>query len=205
MSGHSKWSQIKHKKAATDKQRGQIFSKLLKAISIAAKSEPNPQFNPRLRSAIEKARENQVPQDNIERAIKRASEAENNLEELLMEAYGPEGAAILIEAITDNRNRTISETKTLLKDFNAKWAEPGSVLWAFEQKPGQSQEAGAEAREDYLDYLTTGESKWFPKFPQKISAAGEEKVKNLLEALDNHDDIEGAATNVAIEGQAQIQ
>ena len=174
MSGHSKWSQIKHKKGITDKKRGQIFSKLSKAITIAAKDEPNPQFNIRLKAAIEKAKENQVPQENIERAIKKASEAGENLEELLMEAYGPEGSAILIEAITDSRNRTVAEVKKILKDQDAKWADPGSVMWAFEKINND----------------------WQAKFPQKISEDGMKKLETLLEALDNHDDVEDVITNI---------
>jgi YebC/PmpR family DNA-binding regulatory protein len=175
MAGHSKWAQIKHKKSITDKKRGQIFSKLLKAITIAAKEGANPQFNARLRAAIEKAKENQVPQDNIERAIKKASETGENLEDLLIEAYGPEGSAILIEAITDNRNRTVAEIKKILKDYEAKWADPGSVMWAFEK----------------ID------NKWQAKFPQKISDEGVNKLNTLLEALDDHDDVENIITNIA--------
>ncbi|MEK9186468.1 MAG: YebC/PmpR family DNA-binding transcriptional regulator, partial [Patescibacteria group bacterium] len=98
MSGHNKWSQIQHKKGVVDKKRGATFSKLLNAVSIAARSGPNPDFNPRLRSVIEKAKENKVPQENIERAISKASE-NKNLEELTIEAYGPEGSALIIEAI----------------------------------------------------------------------------------------------------------
>ncbi len=107
MSGHSHWAGIKHKKEITDQKRGKVFSKLLAAISAAAKSEPNPDFNPRLRTAIAKAKEVAVPQDNIERAVKRASEAGANLEELIFEAYGPGGIALIIEAIADNKNRVV--------------------------------------------------------------------------------------------------
>src|SRR3989344_3166194 len=121
MSGHSKWSQIKHKKGEADQKRGVAFSKLLNAISVAAKSEPNPDFNPRLRTAIEKAKEANVPKDNIERAINKAKEGDA-LEEILIEAYGPEGVAVIIEAITDNSNRTISEIKNILAKHEAKIA-----------------------------------------------------------------------------------
>src|SRR3989344_8899884 len=119
MSGHNKWSQIKNQKGAADLKRGRLFSKLLKAISIAAKTEPNPNFNPRLRSAIEKAEENNVPKDNIERAINKAKE-EKNLEDIVVEAYGPEGSAIIIEGITDNKNRAISEIKHILTEQGGK-------------------------------------------------------------------------------------
>src|SRR5271155_4561781 len=99
MAGHSHWSGIKHKKEITDQKRGKVFSKLLALISAAARSEPNPDFNPRLRTAVAKAREASVPAENIDRAIKRASEASEGFDELIFEAYGPGGVAILIEAI----------------------------------------------------------------------------------------------------------
>lgn len=172
MSGHSKWSQIKHQKGAADLKRGQVFSKLLKAIAIAAKNESNPQFNPRLRSAIEKAKENNVPQENIERAISRASE-EKNLEDLVIEAYGPEGVQLLIEAVTDNRNRTISEIKHLLTEQNGKMANPGSVLWAFQKN----------------------ESGWQAKFPKKISDLAKEKLNQLVAALEEHENVQKVITN----------
>lgn len=128
MAGHSHWKQIKQQKGAADVKRGALFSKLLAAISVAAKQEPNPDFNPRLRSAVEKAKENKVPLENIERAISKAAEAKN-LEEIVIEAYGPEGAGLIIEAITDNRNRTISEIRHILDENGAKMATPGSVQW----------------------------------------------------------------------------
>lgn len=173
MSGHNKWSQIKTQKGAADKKRGQLFSKLLKAIAIAAKNEANLQFNPRLRSAIEKAKENNVPQENIERAVHRASE-EKNLEDLIIEAYGPEGSAIIIEAITDNKNRTISEIKHLLSTQEGKMANPGNVLWSFEKK----------------------DSGWQPKFQQKISEPAKEKNLALVAALEAHEDVQKIITNI---------
>ena len=172
MSGHNKWSQIKTQKGITDKKRGQLFSKILKAISIAAKTEANPQFNPRLRSAMETAKEFNVPLDNIERAVSKASETKN-LEDVVVEAYGPEGVALIIEAITDNTNRTIAEIKHVLTENNAKIAHPGSVLWSFEK-------------------TTEG---WKAKFPQAISASAKEQVSKLIEALEEHDDVQNITTN----------
>src|ERR1035438_1180486 len=122
MSGHSHWSGIKHKKEITDQKRGKVFSKLLALISAAAKTEPNPDFNPRLRTVVNTAKEANVPAENIERAIKRAANSAEDLEELVFEAYGPAGAAILIEAISNNRNRTIQEVKLILKEHGGKWA-----------------------------------------------------------------------------------
>lgn len=177
MSGHNKWSQIKNQKAVTDKKRGQIFSKILKAISIAAKTEPNPQFNPRLRSVIDAAKEANVPQDNINRAISKASEAKA-MEDIVVEAYGPEGVALIIEGITDNTNRSISEIKHILTENNAKIANPGSVLWAFEKT--------AEG---------PGRSSWQPKFPQEISEDSQKEIAKLIDALEEHDDVQGVTPN----------
>jgi len=178
MSGHNKWSQIKHKKGAADAKRGNLFAKLLRAISIAAKAEPNPQFNPRLRSAVEKARENLVPSDNIEKAISKASE-QKDLSEMVIEAYGPEGAAIIVTAVTDNTNRTIAEVKKILSDHDAKFANPGSVLWAFN-----------------APIAGNPETEWKAKFPQKISEAAEQKMEKLIEDLDAHDDVQDVFTNI---------
>lgn len=173
MSGHSHWSGIKHKKEATDAKRGKVFSKLLMAVSVAAKTEPNPDFNPRLRTAVMKAREASVPQDNIERAIKRASDTGANLEELVFEAYGPGGVAIMIEAVSDSRNRTVQEIKTILKERGGKWAESGSVRWAFEQN---------------ADELTA-------KFPQDVSDEDKKRLLSLIEALEENDDVQKVVTN----------
>ncbi len=177
MSGHSHWAGIKHKKGAADQKRGLVFSKLLNAISIATKTESNPQFNPRLRTAIEKAQQKNVPKDNIERAVKRASE-QKDLEELIIEAYGPEGSAILIEAITDSRNRTISEVKKILSDNNAKFGEQGSVRWAFENINGD-------------DGII-----WQIKFKQEISKDAKQKLQGLIKKLEERDDIQNIYTNI---------
>jgi len=175
MSGHSHWAGIKHKKEITDQKRAKVFSKLLALISAAAKTESDPNFNPRLRTAIATAKEMAVPQDNIERAIKKASEADNNLEELTFEAYGPGGIAILIEAVSDNKNRAVQEIKTILKDHNGKWAETGSVQWAFEK-----------TSEGYQ-----------PKFPQDIPEADAEKLVTLIDALHDNDNVQNVYTNAA--------
>jgi YebC/PmpR family DNA-binding regulatory protein len=182
MSGHSHWAGIKHKKEITDQKRAKVFSKLLALISAAAKTEPNPDFNPRLRTAIATAKEMVVPQDNIDRAVKKASEVGNNLEELLFEAYGPGGIAIIIEAICDNKNRAVQEIKTILKEHNGKWAESGSVQWAFEKTNDPSAPLGTN---------------WTPKFPQDIPEADAEKLVALIEALHDNDNVQGVFTNAA--------
>lgn len=173
MSGHSHWSGIKHQKEVTDKKRAVVFSKLLVAISVAAKTEPDPNFNPRLRTAIEKARESSVPQDNIERAIKRASEAGEALLELIFEAYGPGGSALLISASSDNSNRTVQGIKKILNDFEGKWAEPGSVTWGFEKDS-----AG-----------------WKAKFPIEINPEDSDKLARLKEELLSQDEVQEVYTN----------
>lgn len=173
MSGHSHWAGIKHKKEITDQKRGKIFSKLLAVVTAAARGESNPDFNPRLRTAVQKAKEAKVPAENIERAIKKASESGGALEEIRMEAYGPGGAAILIDAVTDNKNRTISEVKKILNEQVAKWAEPGSVRWAFEEKEGEPK----------------------AKFEQNLSEEDGKKLNALLEVLDEHDDVQEIYTN----------
>ncbi len=137
MSGHSHWAGIKHKKGIEDVKRGKVFSKLGKMISVAARDHGgDPDSNPRLRIAIEKARDANMPNPNIERAIKRGTGelAGIKLEEITLEIFGPQGIVILAEAITDNKNRTLSEIKRILSEHNAKLASEGSVRWMFSQK-----------------------------------------------------------------------
>ncbi len=134
MSGHSKWATTKRAKAAVDAKRGNLFTKLSKNITIAARNGADPETNFKLRIAIDKARDFNMPKDNIERAVKRASgvSGENNIENLLYEAYGPEGVAILIESITDNKNRTVANLKHTLAKYDGSLAGSGSVLWMFD-------------------------------------------------------------------------
>lgn len=191
MAGHSHWAGIKHKKEAADQKRGQVFSKLLAAIAVAAKTEPNPEFNPRLRDAIQNAKAHNVPAENIERAIRRAGEANENQEELILEAYGPGGVALLIEAATDSKNRTVAEVKRVLHESGAKWAEAGSVQWAFRQiadrrgsDPSMELGAGADRR-----------GQWVPTFKQELSPEDKSKLKALIAALHAHDDVQEVYTN----------
>lgn len=137
MAGHSKWAQIKRKKAVADAKRGKLFTKLIREITIAARQGGgNPEGNPRLRLAIEQARAANMPMENIERAIKKATgELEGSkYEEILYEGYGPGGIAILIEAVTDNKNRTVSEIRHLFSRHGGRLAETGSVNWKFQRK-----------------------------------------------------------------------
>lgn len=136
MSGHSKWSTIKHKKALTDAKRSKVFSKIASVITIAARKGGDPDKNPTLRTAIEKAHEVNMPKENIDRAIKRGTGelAGAALEEVTYGAFGPGGVAILITAITDNKNRTLSEIKQILNAHNAKFAEVNSIQWMFRRE-----------------------------------------------------------------------
>lgn len=137
MAGHSKWAQIKRKKAVNDAKRGKLFTKLIREIQVAARQGGgNPEGNPRLRLAIDQARAANMPMENIERAIKKATgELEGaKFEEIIYEGYGPGGIAILIEAMTDNKNRTVSEIRHLFTRHGGRLAETGSVNWKFQRK-----------------------------------------------------------------------
>jgi YebC/PmpR family DNA-binding regulatory protein len=137
MSGHSKWATIKHKKGAADAKRGKLFAKLIKQVEVAARSGGgDPDTNPTLRTMFQKARDNSVPLDTIERAVLRGTgELEGvNYEPITYEGYAPGGVAILIETLSDNRNRTGSEIRSLLSKNGGSLAEPGAVSWQFERK-----------------------------------------------------------------------
>jgi YebC/PmpR family DNA-binding regulatory protein len=137
MSGHSKWATIKHKKGAADKARGKLFAKLIRQVEVAAREGGgDPDMNPTLRTMFQKARDSSVPMDTIERAIKRGTgELEGvTYEQITYEGYAPNGVAILIDVLTDNRNRTGSDIRTALKKNGGSIAEPGAVAWQFERK-----------------------------------------------------------------------
>lgn len=133
MSGHSKWSTIKHQKEANDAARGKLFSKLSRAITIAARSGPDPDMNYKLRVVIDKAKEANMPKDNIERAISKA-QGGGDLEEVSYEGFGPSGIAVIVEVATDNRNRTGQEIKNLFERGGGSLAGPGAVAFNFEPK-----------------------------------------------------------------------
>lgn len=178
MSGHSHWAGIKHKKGITDARKGKIFSKMAKIIAIAARKGGDPEMNPGLRLAMEKARSVNMPKENIERAIKRGTgeDKEAKLEEVTYEAYGPNGTPLIIEVITDNRNRALSEIKHILNNFNGKLAEAGSVKYLFDKK---------------------GED-WVPKYPETdiTDEKLKEQLEKLFEALDENEDVKEIYSNV---------
>ncbi|HXR30416.1 MAG TPA: YebC/PmpR family DNA-binding transcriptional regulator [Solirubrobacterales bacterium] len=160
MSGHSKWSSIKHKKGAADAKRGKLFTKLARAITVAARDGGGePDGNPPLATAIQKARDASMPKDNIQRAIDRGSgvgaDAEA-IEQILFEGYGPGGAAILVEALTDNRNRTSADVRHAFTKHHGNLGEPGSVAWIFEKRGVIVVDASRYSEDDLIVAIDAG-------------------------------------------------
>jgi YebC/PmpR family DNA-binding regulatory protein len=237
MAGHSKWAQIKHKKAATDAKRGKLFTKLARAITVAAREGGgDPEGNYTLVAAIEKAKSYSMPKDNIQRAIDRgtgAGGAADAIERAVYEGYGPGGAAILVEALTDNRNRTGAEVRHAFEKHGGSLGEPGSVAWQFENKGVVLVDGARYGEEDLLaaidagaeDVAADGDSLKVTASPQSLAAvrgaleaAGVEiesaelqmepkavvevevedearRLMRLMEALDDHDDVESVHAN----------
>ena len=152
MSGHSKWHTIKHKKGAADAKRGKIFTRLIKELTVAARSGGgDPDMNPRLRTIVAEAKANNMPRENIERAIRRGTGEEPGVsyEEIMYEGYGPGGVALMISTLTDNKNRTVGEIRYLLSKHNGNLAAENSVAWMFSRK-GQVIVEKAQADEEKL-------------------------------------------------------
>ncbi len=174
MSGHNKWSKIKHKKAASDAQKSKQFSKLSRLITVEVKKAGGNRDAASVRKVIEQAKAVNMPNENIERAIKRAEEfGTRDMESVIYEAYGPEGVALVIDALTDNRNRTAAEIKSLLSKHKIELAQPGSALWAFERSDD--------------GYKRTA--------PVKISEEAGRSLSAILEDLENNDDVQAVYNN----------
>ncbi len=173
MSGHNKWSKIKRQKEKTDGQKSKIFGKLVRMISVEAKLANGNITAPNLRTAIEKARTANVPNENIERAIKKASESSDNLESILYESYGPGGCALMISALTTNRNKAAQEIKFILSKHNLELAGIGSAAWAFAKQ-------GME---------------WIPQTTVELSEDDGEKLGNLIDDLEDNDEVQEVVTN----------
>ena len=239
MSGHSKWSTIKHKKGAADAKRGKIFTKLIKEITVAARmGGGDPEGNPRLRTAISAARAENMPKENIERGIKKGTGELEGVayEEASYDGYGPGGAAVLVDCLTDNKNRSVADIKHLFERYGGNLGEPGCVTWIFEQrglvvlekdKVDEDQlidlalEAGAEdvieeetefevvtAPTDFeavkkaiddagLPY-TLAEVTKIPKNTIKIEGKKAQQMINLMQALEDHDDVNHVYANFDI-------
>jgi YebC/PmpR family DNA-binding regulatory protein len=176
MSGHNKWAQIKHKKAITDGTKSKIFSKLVKYIAVEARLSLG-KDSPGLRAAIQKAKAVNMPSDNIERAIKKASEPASAMDAITYEAYGPGGVGIIIEALTDSRNRTAQEIKHILSENGTVLGGIGSVVWAFKK----------EKSEEGLV--------WSPTTTVPISDVDLELLGKLVEDLENNDGVQEVYTN----------
>lgn len=172
MSGHNKWSKIKRQKEKTDAQKSKIFGKIAKAIATAAKQSHGDKNSPILRATIDKAREYNMPIENIDRAIKKSSEA-GEMEAITYEAYGPGGCSLIIEALTTNRNKAAQEVKHILSEFSLSLAEPGSASWAF-------------AKENM---------EWKPTMPVAISEEDGETLENLIEKLEENEEVQDVYTN----------
>ena len=154
MSGHSKWHSIKHKKGALDAKRGKIFTMHAKVISITARNGADPEMNPALRTAIDRAKADNVPNANIDRAIKKGAGLDKDAdayEEVTYEAFGPEGTVFMIDCITDNKNRTFTNLRTLIAKAGGNLGSAGTVAWKFERKGFLSLTAPAEAELDIID------------------------------------------------------
>jgi YebC/PmpR family DNA-binding regulatory protein len=160
MSGHSKWASIKHKKGAADAKRGKLFTKLARAITVAARDGgPDPDGNPTLATAIQKAREASMPKDNIQRAVDRGAGVgvdAASIEQVVFEGYGPGGAAIMVEALTDNRNRASAEIRHAFSKHNGSLGEPGSVAWIFEKRGVVIVDADRYGEDDLIVAIDAG-------------------------------------------------
>jgi YebC/PmpR family DNA-binding regulatory protein len=188
MSGHSKWSTIKRKKGVADDRRGQLFTKLAREIIVAVREAgPNPETNFRLRLVVQKARDNNMPLDNIDRAIKRGSgHAEGAiLAEMVLEGYGPSGVAILVQALSDNRNRTLQDVRNIFFRHGGNLGESGCVAWLFDSRGVITLETDAkDAEELALQAIDTGaedvkiENKYIEVYTKPTEL---EKVREALE------------------------
>jgi YebC/PmpR family DNA-binding regulatory protein len=174
MSGHNKWSKIKRQKEKTDGQKSKIFGKMVKLITTEAKKAGGNRQSPGLKNAIEKAKAANVPNDNIERAIKKSSESGAAMEAITYEAYGPGGCAIVIEALTDNRNKAAQEIKHILSENGFALAGMGAATWAFTRTP---------------------EMEWVAQTTVPISDEDGEKLSQLVDNLEECDEVQDVYTN----------
>lgn len=174
MAGHNKWSKIKNKKAVSDAYKAKIFGKLIRAITIESKLAKGDMTSPSLKTAIEKARAENVPSDNIERAIKKGvSNDSEATEKIIYEAYGPGGCALIIEAMTDNKNKAAQEIKHILSKNGFELAVPGSAMWAFEKE----------------------QNNWIAKVKTIISEEDGLKLNTLIEELEDNEEVQEVFTN----------
>ncbi len=240
MAGHSKWANIKHKKGAEDAKRGRIFTRLVKEIIVAARmGGGDPDANPRLRTVIQTAKQNNLPKENLERAIKKGTgELEGvNYDEVTYEGYGPGGAAVFVESLTDKKNRTVADVRHLFSKYGGNLGENGCVSWMFDKKGWISVkkadvdedvlmetaiDAGAEdirdEGDDVFEVITPPEAyenvsnaltdagipfgdaevTMLPQAMVSLTGTDAEKMYKLMNALDDHDDVQKVHTNADI-------
>jgi len=239
MSGHSKWSSIKHKKAAADARRGQMFTKLARAITVAAREGGgDPDANFTLAAAIQKARDFSMPKDSIQRAIDRGTGAGGDaaaIERVIYEGYGPAGVAVLVEALTDNRNRTSADVRHTFDKNGGSLGEPGSVGWVFEKRGVVLVDADRYSEDDLIPAIDAGaedvskegdslkvvsatedlpavrdaleeagvelesaELTMEPRNVVEVTGSDAPAVMRLMDALDDHDDVEAVHANFDI-------
>lgn len=176
MSGHNKYSKIKHKKALTDAKKSKIFSKFSRLITLESQKAQGNTASPGLKSVIERAREVNMPNDSIDRAVKKGvTDKQGSMESITYEAYGPGGCAIVIDTLTDNRNKTAQEVKHILSKNGFEIATPGSATWAFEKKTGEG---------------------WVAKTCVQISEEDGVTLEKLIEEFEDNDDVQNVYTNV---------
>jgi YebC/PmpR family DNA-binding regulatory protein len=240
MSGHSKWHSIKHKKGALDAKRGKIFTRIIKELTVAARvGGGDPAMNPRLRTIVADAKSVNMPNENIARAIRRGTGEEPGVsyEEITYEGYGPGGAAVIIESLTDNRNRTVGEFRHMLAKYGGNLGEANSVAWMFEKKSviaiekGKIEEdalmtasldAGADDMSDQGDSWevlsapslhdtvleavkklgvepTLAKVQMVPKNLVKLEGKPAQQMMKLMDAIDDHDDVQNVWSNFDIE------
>jgi YebC/PmpR family DNA-binding regulatory protein len=176
MAGHSKWAKVKHQKAVNDVKKAKIFSKILRALTVEAKKAKGDADAPNVRVIVEKARKSNIPNDVIDRAIAKASgDTSVALEAIMYEAYGPGGTAILIDTLTDSRNRTAQELRHLISKNGGTMATPGAASWAF----------------------TKTDEGYEPTAPVELSDEDIDKLSSLVDALEEYDDVQDVYTNAA--------
>jgi YebC/PmpR family DNA-binding regulatory protein len=208
MSGHSKWSSIKHKKGAADAKRGKLFTKLARAITVAARDGGgDPDGNPALATAIQKARDASMPKDNIQRAIDRGTGAGSDataIESVVFEGYGPGGAAILVEALTDNRNRTSAEVRHAFSKHNGSLGEPGSVAWIFEKRGAVAVDAERYGEDDLIVAIDAGADDVRDEGEQLRALCQPSDLGSVREAIESAG-IEVRSAEIAMEPKSTVE
>jgi YebC/PmpR family DNA-binding regulatory protein len=232
MSGHSKWHSIKHKKGALDAKRGKLFTKFIKEITVAARTGGgDPEGNARLRKAISDAKAGNMPNDTIDRAVRRGTGEEEGVsyEDITYEGYGPGGVALLIESVTDNRNRTVAEIRHIFSKNGGNLAATGAVNWMFEKKGYITVQKSAKSEDELFEIVTdagadnfeiitspaefesvlsavksagvepqVAEVEMVAKEYKKLEGAEARQMLKLMEALEDHDDVQKVSANFDI-------